>query len=118
MFEGFQDGGFGDFVEHHALHGLARQQLLGIEDFAHMPGDGFPFAIRVSGQIEAIGAFERVDDFFDLFGRARVDFPIHGEVFVGAHGTVFGRQIADVAIARQHLEIISKVFVDGLGLCG
>ncbi len=51
-----------------------------------------------------------------VFFRLGVDIPDHAEIAVGIDRSVLGRQIAHVAIAGQHGEVLAKVLVDCLGL--
>ena len=83
-----------------------------------MPGDGFAFAIRVGGEDELVGLFDRVGDFLHDFLRLRVDVPVHLEVFVGLDRAVLGRQVAHMAERGDDLVAAAQVLVDGLGLGG
>ena len=111
-------GRLGDGVEHHPLHRGALKRLLAIEHLEHVPGDGLALAVRVGGQDQAIGALHGVGDVVEPLRRLGVHFPAHGEVFVGFHRTVLRRQVPHVSVARKHLEVGPKVFVDGFDLAG
>ncbi len=51
VLHGGEDRGLGDFVELEALGRLDGQ----VQDLGEMPGDGFPFAVRVGREIDFIG---------------------------------------------------------------
>ena len=81
-----------------------------------MPGNRLAFAIRVGGEDQLVGLFDRVRDFLHDFLGLRVDIPVHLEVFVGLDRAVLGRQVAHVAERGDDLVTAAQVFVDGLGL--
>ena len=111
------DGLLGDRVEGDARHRLWQRLLLG-EVLAHMPADRLALAVRVGGQDQAVGLFRRIDDRLHAGALVSVQLPIHGKAFVGAHRSILGRQVADVAIGGQHLETGPEIFLDGLRLGG
>ena len=53
LLDGFLDGLFGDFREHHSLDGH-----FGLQEFGQMPADTFPFAVLVRRQNEFVGTLE------------------------------------------------------------
>ena len=59
---------------------------------------------------------DRLGDLLKAAFRLLVDFPAHLEVGVRAHGPVLRGKVADVAVGGEHLVVIAKVLVDGLGL--
>ena len=108
----------GDGVEGDALHGFALERTLLGEHVHQVPGNGFAFAVRVGGEDEAVSAFQRIGDIGHALGGFGINFPFHGEIFIGADGAVFGGKVADVAIGGENDEILAQIFVDGLGLGG
>jgi len=106
MLEGLEDGGFGDLIEDDPLDVNAGQHVGRLQHLAHVPRNGLALAVRIGGQIQVIGTFDRLGDFLQVLFGPGVDFPIHFEVGLRAHRSVLGRQVADVAIGG----------VDGLGL--
>ena len=115
--DGIEHGGARDRVEDDPLDlGAAGERALLLQDFQHVPGNGFAFAVRVGRQDQLVRAFEGVDDVLDALLGPGVDLPDHGEVFVRLHRAVLGRQVADVAEARQHLIAGAQILIDGLGL--
>jgi hypothetical protein len=98
------------------LDGLVLDRLLLLQHLQHVPADGFPFAVGVGGQDQAVGALQRVDDVGHPLGGLAVDFPAHVEVVVGLHRAVLGRQVTDVTVRGENLVVGPEVFVDGLGL--
>ena len=81
-----------------------------------MPGNSFPFAIRVSRKIQITGAFDGGSDFLDLLLRTGIHLPFHGEIVIRAHRTVFRRQVTNMPIAGKDLKVFAQIFVDGFGL--
>ena len=81
-----------------------------------MPGDGFAFAIRIGGEVELAAFGDGLGDGVHPLLRLRIDLPVHGEVFVGPHGAILGRQVADMAVRGQHGEAGAEVFPNGLSL--
>ena len=65
----------GDGIEHHPLHGLALQRAFFLQDFQHMPGDRFAFAVGVGGENEAVVGLEGGGDVGEALGRLAVDLP-------------------------------------------
>ena len=88
------------------------------QNLLDMPRDRLALAVRVGGEEEVLGAFQRPGDLLDALLGAVVDFPGHGEVFVGLHRAVLRRQIADMAVAREDGEVLAEILVDGLRLGG
>ncbi len=115
--QGGKDRLLGDGVEGDALDlGVLLQRLLLLEDLQDVPGDRLAFPIRVGGEDELVGLFDRVRDFLHDFLGLRVDVPVHLEVFVGLHRAVLGRQIAHMPERGNDLVAAAQVLVDGLGL--
>ena len=110
------DGGLGDGVEYHPLHGRALDGLLAVQGFQNMPTDRLALAVRVGGQYQAVGTLQGVGDVIEPLGRFWVDIPEHGEVVLGVHRAVLARQIAHMAVTRQDREVGPQVLVYGLGL--
>ncbi len=116
MLHRLQDCALGDLVEHHPLDVDALDHALILERRQQMPGDRLAFAIRVGGEVEMIGRAQRLGDVGDplpLVGERLVDHP---EVLVRQDRAVLLRQVADMAVARQHGVARPQVLVDGLGL--
>ena len=105
----------GDRVERHPVDRLG-QRLLGAQHLLHMPADRLPFAVRVSGEDEAVGIFRRIGDFLEPALLVAIKFPIHREIFVRAHAAILWRQVADVAVAGENLEVLAEVFLDSFRL--
>ena len=81
-----------------------------------MPGDRLALAIRVGGEDQPLGVLERRGDVGDPLGRPAVDLPGHGEILVGPHRAVLGRQVADMAVGGKNREVLAEIFVDGFRL--
>ena len=78
-----------------------------------MPRDGLTFAVKVSREINGFGLLCFPDDRPDVFFAALVQFVGHGEIVLRVNGPVFRWKVTHVAIGSQHLEICSKVAIDG-----
>ena len=115
MRHGFGHRLLGDRVEGHAVH-LLGQRLLRPQHFLHVPADRFPFAIGVGGQDQAVGLLRLVGDGLELLALVAIIFPRHGKAVVRIHRPVLRRQVADMAIAGEHMEIAAQIFLDGLRL--
>ena len=113
--DGVEHGVFGDFVEHDTLRFDVFQAAFGFEDFKKMPGNRFAFPIRVGCEVDVFGFFGSGDNRIDVFGVAFDQLVFHGEVVFGIDGTVFGDEVADVAVGGQNFEIAAKVFFQGFG---
>ena len=115
ILHGVRDRLLGDGVEHHALDRMGLDRVLLLERFEHVPGDRLAFAVRVGGEDQLAGTFERAGDVGQALCRLWIDLPQHAEVGRGIDRAVLGRQVAHVAERRQHLVARAKILVDGLG---
>ena len=104
----------GDGVKDDAFDLLVLEDALLVENVEQMPGDGFAFAIRIGGENDLVGALDGVGDGGDALGALGVHLPEHREIIVGVDGAILGRQIADMAVAGDHIEIAPQIFIDGL----
>ena len=102
----------------HPRDGLAAQRPAPAQFLADMPGDGLALAVRVGGEDQLVSGFESLGDGLDPLLGLALDFPAHGEVFLGLDRAVLGRQVADMAEARQDRVVRTEVFIDGLRLGG
>ena len=46
------------------------------------------------------------------------DLIFHRKLIFGIDGTVFGYQVADMAIGRQDIKVLAQILADGAGLGG
>ena len=107
-----------DLVEHDALDGLTLELAALLEQLAQVPGDSFPFAVRVGREIQVLGFLERPRDGVDVFFVA-LDRPVtHLEVLVGIDSAFLGYQVPHVAIGGEDLEILAEILLDGLRFGG
>ncbi len=111
-----QNGLFGDGVEGHALHRFAVERLFLPQHFQHMPGNGFPFAIRVGCENEAVAVLQCLYNIRQALGGIAVHFPGHCKIFVRAHRAILGWQVPHMAKGGQNLIVRAQIFVDGFGL--
>ena len=84
----------------------------------NVPGNGFSFSIRVGGEDNRVGIFNRGDNIIQAFFAAGAEFPCHGKVFVRIDRAVFAGQVADVAEAGKNFVIAAEGFVNGFGFGG
>ena len=106
----------GDLVEHHALHVLALDAALGLEQFGNVPGDRFPFAVRVGRQIDVVRSGGGLGDRVHVLAVARDGLVFHRKTVVGIHCAGLGDQVAHVPIRGKYLEILAQIFLQCLGL--
>ena len=111
MGDGFEDGGFGDFVKHDA----ACRGGVELEHFGQVPRDGFSLAVFIGGEPDGVGLLGLGAEFAHhacLVGR---NF-IFGLERLEVDSKVFLLQVADVPETGHHLEIVAQKALDGLGL--
>ena len=109
-------GALGDFIEGDALNMLALQRPTLGQHILHMPGNRFPFTVRVGCQIQSLGALQRSRNAAHLLFAARVLAPEHGEILIRQDRTILFFQIADMAIGGQYREIPAQIFFNRLRL--
>src|SRR3546814_7555384 len=73
-----------------------------------MPADRFALAVGVGREDQAVGLLRRVRNFLQPLRLVGIELPLHCKAVVGIDRPVLGRQIADVAIAGEHLEIAAE----------
>ena len=84
---------------------LALQRPALGQHILHMPGDRFPFAVRVGCQEQALCTFECGGNLAHLLFTAWVLAPEHGEILIRQDRAILFFQIADMAIGGQNREI-------------
>ena len=103
LLDGFQNGGFGDFVEYDTF-GVFRFQL---QDFVQVPCDGFSFAVLIGSQPDGVGlfgfGFQCLYQCFLIFRDLIVRF----EVFFDVDTKFLFLQIAYMTIAGKDLIVLS-----------
>ncbi len=105
----------GDGVEGDALD-IGGQRLLLRQQLAHVPRNRLPLAIGVGGEHQPRRLPGRVGDLLEAALLVAVELPVHREALVGPHAPIFGRQIADMAVGGENLEVLAEIFLDGAGL--
>jgi len=83
-----------------------------------MPGDGFPFAVRVGCQEDVVGLFDGLGYGIDMLGITLDQLILHAVLVFGIHRTLLGNQITHVAIGGEDFEIRTKVFFQSFRLGG
>ena len=81
-----------------------------------MPADCLALAVRVGCQDQAVRLLCRIGDFLEPALLVAVQFPVHREVFIRTDAAILGRQIADMAIGCEDLEVLAQIVLDGFRL--
>ena len=110
--DGLLDGGARNLVKDYAVDRLVPQGALFLQHFAHVPGNGFAFAIRVRRQIERVGAPQGLGDGLDVALVFIDELILHGEVVLRVHCPTLGHQVAHVPIGGEDLEVLAQVTLD------
>ena len=113
---GFAHRVLGDLVEHDALHVLALERALGLQQLVQMPGDGLALAVRVGREIQRFRLLQRSRYGIDMLLIAFDDLILHGEMTLRIDGALFRHQIPHVTVGGEHLEVLAEVLLDGLRL--
>ena len=106
----------GDRIERHAIDGRG-QRLFAAQQFLHMPADRLALAIGVGREDQAVGALGGVRNLLQPLRLVGIKLPLHCKAVVGIDRAVLRRQVADMAITGQHLEIATEIFLDRFRLC-
>ena len=112
MFQGVLHGAGRDFVELNALDVLR----LVLDDLGDVPGNGFPFAVRVGSKVHGVGLGGRFLQIAHHLFLALDDFVVRGKVVGFIHADFSGGQIAYMTYAGLHHVFVSQKFLDGLHL--
>ena len=115
---GAQHGGLRDLGEDHALDRDAVQEPTPAELVPHMPGDRLALAVRVGGEVQMVGAPERLADGADVLLGTVGHGPVHGERIVRPHRAVLGQKVAHVAVGGHDRVVGPQVPSDGGRLGG
>ena len=107
----------GDRVERHAVDAVG-QRLALLQQFEHVPRNRLALAVGVGREDQPVGALGRVADFLEALLLVAIEFPVHREALVRADAAILGRQVADVTVAGENLEVLAEVFLDGFRLGG
>ena len=81
-----------------------------------MPRNRLPFSIGVGGEDQAVRLLGVVGDFLEAALLVPVELPVHREILVRAHAAILGRQVANMAVGGEDLEVLAEVFLDGFRL--
>ena len=113
---GFGNRRLGNGVKSHAPHIFGKSLFLR-QHFLNMPADCFAFAIRVSGEYQAIGFFCLIRDCFELLGLVGIIVPHHFKAVIGINRTILGRQVPYMSIGCEYLVAGAQILLDCLGFC-
>ena len=116
MTERVEDGVAGHLVEHDALDVDILQRAALLQHLAQMPRNRLAFAVGVGREKQFVGAAHRLGDRLHMFLGPAVDLPGHVEIIIRPHRAIFGRQVADMAVARHDLVVAAEIFIDRFGL--
>ena len=81
LLEGGLDRFLGDLVEHHPVEAL----VVAADHFPQVPGDRLPFAVQVSGEVDAVGAAGEPLELVDHLFLARQDLILRLPAVVRVH---------------------------------
>ena len=95
----------GNFRELDAVERNLSDQPFLAQDLVDVPGNGLAFAVEVGCEIDRLGLLRFLDDGADVLLAALVQLVGHREIVVGIDRAVARRQVADVAIGGQDLEV-------------
>ena len=110
--DGLQDGRLGDFVEHNAV-GLL---LVEAEHLAEVPRDGFSLAVLIGCQPYLLGFLGLRTQVCHQLGLLFRNFIFRFERLL-VDAQLFLLQVADMAIARHHLEVRTEELLNCLRFC-
>ena len=110
------NGTLGDFVEHNPVHGFVVEDAAFVEDLEQVPGDGLPFAVKVSREEKGVRLLHLAGDLVDLLLVALDELVSHLKAVFGVDGAFLGQQIAHVSVGSKHLESRAQIFFDGVRL--
>ena len=102
MLNGFDNGRLRDLVEHDAVGLLLVQS----QYFAKVPGDGFSLAVFIACEPNLFGFLGVLLQFADE-ALLLVGYLVFGHQRIVVDADFFLLQVANVAVARHHLEIFT-----------
>ena len=103
-------------MKDHPRHLLVADQVALAQQLEQVPGNGFAFAIGVSGQQQSVGLLQTFDDPIDVLGVALDHVVAHGEVVLGIDRALLGHQIAHMTVRGQDLVVLAEILLDRPGL--
>ena len=109
-----EDGVLGDFVEHDTAGARGIQR----EGLAEVPGNGFPFAVLIRGEIDDSGLGGQFLEFGDRLPLVGGDDVFRGEPVVYVDTEFFLLQVTDVPLGCLDCEVLSEELLYGLHLSG
>ena len=112
------DGTRGDLGEHHPVQVLVLEQAALAQDLHDVPADRLALAVRVGGQVDAVGLGGGLGDRLHVLLVLVDQVVAHPEAVLRIHRALLGHQVAHMAVGGQDLEVLAEVLVDRLGLGG
>ena len=109
------NGGLGDFVEHHPMHGhtgLDRR----LEVFDEVPTDGLTLSVFVGCQIDGTGLLGENSQLLDDLGATLGQFVGGLEVVVHVDGHALRGKVCDVAHRSQDVKVGTEQRTNCFGL--
>src|SRR3546814_937771 len=77
-----------------------------------MPAYRLTLAVGVGREDQTVGLLRGVRNLLQSLRLVGIELPLHREAVVGIDRPILGRQIPDVAIGRQNLEIAAEILLD------
>jgi len=82
-----------------------------------MPGDRLALTIRVGGEIQGIGFFQRPGDRIHVALVSVDDLVIHRKAAGRVHRAFLWHQVPDMAIGCEDNKVLAQILLQGLRLC-
>ena len=114
MLERFLNRALGNFAEGHALEAFR----ITTNDFAQMPRDGFSLAVTVGRQINGVGVFGVLLQFFENFFFARQHFITRFPTMIGINAHAPNQSQLRTRRFGGDLLRLAQIFCRGFGLGG
>jgi hypothetical protein len=114
--DSFLDCPFCNFGKFNPVKLCFVSQFFAFQNLVDVPGNGFPFTIEVSCEINRLGAACGFNNFINMLFAALTEFIVHGKIIFSVNRTVPRGQVTNMSVGSQHLEIITEVSVDGFRL--
>ena len=96
-FHRVKNGGLCNGIKDDALDAFVFENLFGLQNFQHMPGNGLALAIRVGSQNDGVGIFYSGGDLGQALGGLEIDFPFHRKIIIRIDRPILRWKVADMA---------------------
>ena len=109
------NGGLGDFVEHHPMHGDTRLDSR-LEVFDEVPADGLSLAVFVGCEINRTGLLGEYSQLLDDLGAALSQLVGGLEMVVHVDGHALRGEVCDMANRSQDVKVGTEQRTNCFGL--